>query len=73
MPITGMLKGEAFNPRGIDEMTAAFEAALNALNLVDRADPVTALVASTIIDCAKNGEIDRIRLRDSAIEAITKH
>ena len=73
MPIRGMLKGGAFEPRDIDEMAAAFEAALTALNLVDRTDPVTMLVAKAIIDCAKTGEIERVRLRDCAIEAVTKH
>ena len=73
MPIRGMLEGQAFNPHEIAEMAAAFEAALAALNLVDRTDPVTTLIAKAIIDCAKAGEIDRIRLRDCAIEAVTKH
>ena len=73
MPIRGMVDRGAFNPREIGEMVAAFEATLEALNLVDRTDPITALVAKVIIDCAKTGEIDRIRLRDCAIEAVTKH
>jgi len=68
-----MLSGAAFNPREIEEMAAAFEATLAALHLVDRSDPVTTLIAKAIIDCAKTGEIERIRLRDCAIEAVTKH
>ena len=73
MPIRGMLDGGVFNPREIAEMTAAFESTLAALSLVDRSDPLTTLIAKAIIDCAKTGEIDRIRLRDCAIEAVTKH
>ena len=73
MPIRGMLAGGVFNPRDIDEMTAAFEATLAALNLVDRTDPVTELIAKVIIDCARTGEIERVRLRDCAVEAVTKH
>ncbi len=73
MPIRGMLDGGVFNPREIDEMAAAFESTLALLNLVDRTDPITTLIAKAIIDCAKRGEIDRIRLRDCAIEAVTKH
>jgi len=68
-----MLDHGVFNPREINEMAAAFEAALAELNLVDRTDPVTTLIAKAIIDCAKHGEIERIRLRDCAIEAVTKH
>jgi hypothetical protein len=48
-------------------------ASLAALNLVDRTDPITTLIAKAIIDCAKTGEIERARLRDCAIEAVTKH
>lgn len=73
MPIRGMLDRGAFNPHEIGEMVAAFEATLAALNLVDRSDPITTLVAKVMIDCAKTGEIDRVRLRDCAIEAVTKH
>ena len=73
MPIRGMLQGGVFNPHDIDEMTAAFEATLAALHLVDRTDPVTTLVAKVIIECAKTGEIERGRLRDCALEAVTKH
>jgi hypothetical protein len=73
MPIRSMLEGAAFGPREITEIAAAFEATLAALNLVDRTDPVTTLIARAIIDCAKTGEIERGRLRDCAIEAVTKH
>jgi hypothetical protein len=68
-----MLDPSAFNPREIDEVTAAFEATLAALNLVDRSDPITTLVAKTIIECAKAGLIDRVRLRDCAIRAFSGH
>lgn len=73
MPIRGMLDGGVYNPREIAEMAAAFEATLAHLNLVDRTDPVTTLIAKVIIECAKTGAIDRVRLRDCAIEAVTKH
>jgi hypothetical protein len=73
MLIRAMLASGIFNAREINEMTAAFEAALAALNLVDRTDPITRLIAKAIIDCATGGEIERIRLRDCAIAAVTKH
>ena len=73
MPIRHMLEGGAFNPRDVAEMVAAFESTLASLNLVDRTDPVTTFVAKVIIECAKTGEIDRIRLHDCALEAVTKH
>jgi hypothetical protein len=73
MPIRGMLDAGVFSPREISEMAAAFDSTLAALNLVNRTDPVTELIAKVIIDCAKQGQIDRVRLRDCAIEAVTKH
>ena len=72
MPIRRMLENGAFNPRQITEMSAAFESALTALNLADRTDPITELIAKVIIDCAKSGEFDRIKLRDCVIERVTK-
>ena len=73
MPIRGMLKGQAFNPDQVGELVAAFESVLADLRLVDRTDPVTELVAKAIIECAKQGTFDRVRLHDCAIEAVTRH
>jgi hypothetical protein len=73
MPIRGMLSEGAFNPEQISEMAAAFESVLADLNLVDRTDPVTELIAKVIIDCATKGEFDRVKLHDCAIAAVTKH
>jgi hypothetical protein len=71
MPIRGMLRERAFNPEQISELTAAFESVLADLNLVDRTDPVTELIANVIIDCAEKGEFDRVKLRDCALAAVT--
>jgi hypothetical protein len=73
MPIKGMLRESAFNPEQISELVSAFESVLADLHLVDRTDPVTELIAKIIIDCAKTGEFDRVKLHDCAIEAVTKH
>jgi hypothetical protein len=68
-----MLDAGAFNPKQIVEIAAAFESVLAELKLVDRTDPITELIARAIIACAKNGELDRVKLHDCAIEAVTKH
>ena len=73
MPIRGMLGGTSFNPEQIGELVAAFESVLADLRLVDRTDPVTELVAKIIIDCAKDGEFDRVKLHECAMAAVTKH
>jgi len=70
MPIRSMLEQGGFDPQEVDEITAAFEATLAALQLVRRFDPITTLIARTIIECARTGRIDRIRLRDCAIQAL---
>jgi hypothetical protein len=70
MPIVRLLQYEAFGPEDIKVITAAFEGALSSLGLVDRADPLTEIVAKKIIECAQTGERDPIRLRDGALKLL---
>jgi hypothetical protein len=61
VPIRAILANEygpSFQPEEIASLTAAFDAALNKLGLVDRRDPVTMTVAKLIIKLAKDGERD---------------
>jgi hypothetical protein len=53
-------------------LTAAFEAALIRLGLVDRGDPLTSAVAKAIIQLAKDGERDPERLCHGALEMLGK-
>jgi hypothetical protein len=64
MPIRGALRTRAFGPEDIEIITAAFEDALRELNLVDRSDPLTEIVAKKMIEIAEQGERDPIRLKD---------
>jgi hypothetical protein len=48
----------------------AFEDALTTLGLTNREDPATLTVAKAIIDVAKDGERDPIRLREAAIRSL---
>jgi len=52
----------SFGPEDIAKLSAAFEAALGKLGLVDRTDPKAAEVAKLIIEFAKQGERDPERL-----------
>ena len=70
MPIVRLLEREAFSPEDIKVMTAAFEDTLAALQLIDRLDPLTEMVARKIIECAQTGERDPIRLRDCALRLL---
>jgi hypothetical protein len=51
-----ILDGVQFDPETRRVMGVAFEAALSALRLSDRSDPIVAIVAKKIIDRAKAGE-----------------
>ena len=70
MPIIRLLEREAFSPEDIKVLTAAFEDVLRELELIDRTDPLTELVAKKIIECAQTGLRDPVRLRDCALKSL---
>jgi hypothetical protein len=68
MPIRGLLKNDfAFTPEDANVLIEAFEEVLKTLQLADREDPATILVAKRIIEVAKRGERDPQRLRSSVL------
>jgi hypothetical protein len=71
MPIRPLLEaeGEAFGPEDVQALVSAFEAALEALRLVDRRDPAVLMVARRVIALAKEGSRDAIVLRDRVVSA----
>jgi len=71
MPIPPYLESEpaSFGPDTIAVLTIAFEDTLRRLRLVDRNDPAVTMVAMRIIELARRGERDPIRLRDDAIQS----
>jgi hypothetical protein len=70
MAIYRLLRESVFAPDAVTAMVTAFEDTLRELKLIDRDDPITELIARLIIDCAKDGERDPVRLRDCAIEGL---
>ena len=72
MPINRLLAKTAFGAEETREIIYAYESVLASLNLTDRTDPATEMVASQILKCAGEGAIDRHRLRDCALAAIRK-
>jgi hypothetical protein len=71
MPIRSFLEHDhSFGPEDIAKMSAAFEAALGKLGLVDRTDPATMAVAKMIIELAKQGERDAERLCALALQQL---
>jgi hypothetical protein len=67
MAIYRLLKFSAFDPEEITCMTTAYEDALRVLQLTDRQDPLTELVAKKIIEAAQPGERDPKRLLYKAL------
>jgi hypothetical protein len=51
-------------------MTAAYEAALLDLGLVDRDDPITEIVATAIITVTSKGERDPALIKERALNAV---
>ena len=72
MPIRFLVRNDhAFAPEDVTTLVAAFEETLAALELKNRHDPVTLLVAKVIFEAAKQGELDPQRLREAAINALS--
>ena len=53
-------------PEAIARMSAAYEEVLRVLQLADRQDPITELVAKKVIDVCQSGERPREHLRAGA-------
>ncbi len=51
-----------FEPEDIENLTSAFELALNKFELADRQDPLTVVLAKLIIELARDGERDPAKL-----------
>jgi hypothetical protein len=72
MPIHRFLGEDDFDQEAIDSMTAAFNDALQELGLIDVDDPLVEIVANTIIECARRGDLDSASMRDCAIKEIKR-
>src|SRR5262249_14713948 len=72
VPIRPLLKNHAFGPDEIRVLTTAFEDTLRSLHLANRGDPVTEIIARRIIELAQQGERDPVRLREHAIDAVSR-
>ena len=70
MPINRLLAKTAYDAEQTREIIYAYERVLTFLNLTDRSDPVTEMVASHILKCAAEGVIDRHHLYDCAVAAL---
>lgn len=70
MAIYRLIANGSFGPEETKAMTAAYEAALLDLRLVDRYDPITEIVARAIVGIASTGERDPMTIKDRALNTI---
>jgi hypothetical protein len=70
MAIYRLIANGSFGPEEVKAMTAAYEAALLELGLVDRDDPITEIVATAIVSITSMGERDPATVKDRAVSAI---
>ena len=69
MPMNHLVKQHAFAPDEIKLLVAAFEEALQELQLKDRSDPAAMLVAKRIVEVASQGERDPETLRQLVLKS----
>ena len=70
MAIYAMLRNTAFDPDAVKALATAYENACAALDLVDRTDPLTEIVAKKIIEYARSGERDAARLCEAVLKEL---
>ena len=64
------LQEASFSPEMVVVMSKAFEDACQQLGLAQRDDPLRDLVARSIIEAARSGKHDPLRLRDQVLKGI---
>ena len=70
MAIYRLLGSESFDPESIAAMTAAYESAFIDLELVDRNDPRSEMLAKSIIAVASTGERSPDKIKERALSAL---
>jgi hypothetical protein len=61
----------AFGPAEIEAMVMAYEDACRVLKLTERrSDPLTQILALKIIEIARTGELDPVKMRDIALRGM---
>lgn len=70
MAIYRLIAVGTFGPDEIRAMVAAYEGALADLALSDRDDPITELIAKSIVNVAATGERDPENMKERALNAL---
>jgi hypothetical protein len=70
MAIYRLIAIGTFGPDEIKAMVAAYEGALADLRLTDRDDPITELIAKSIVNVTATGERDPENIKERALNAL---
>jgi hypothetical protein len=70
MAIYRLIANGSFGPDEIEVMTAAYEGALIDLGLSNRDDPITELIAKSIVNVTATGVRDPVLIKERAINAL---
>ena len=70
MAICRLIANGTFDPEAIEATTAAYEDALSDLRLIDRTDPLTELIATSIINATQAGERGPEKIKERALNAL---
>ena len=70
MAIYRLIAIGTFGPDEIEAMVAAYEGAVTDLQLIDRNDPLTELIARSIVNVTATGERDPEKIKERALNAL---
>ena len=70
MAIYRLIANGSFGPDEIEAMTAAYEGALIDLGVTNRDDPITELIAKSIVNVTATGARDPVLIKERAISAL---
>jgi hypothetical protein len=70
MAIDRLIANGSFGPDEIEVMTAAYEGALIDLCVTNRDDPITELIAKSIVNVTATGVRDPVLIKERAINAL---
>ena len=70
MAIYRLIAIDTFGPDQIKAMVAAYEGALADLCLTDRDDPITELIAKSIVNVTATGERDPENIKERTLNAL---
>ena len=70
MAIYRLIANGSFGPDEIEVMTAAYEGALIDLGVTNRDDPITELIAKSVVNVTATGVCDPVLIKERAINAL---